>query len=70
MPVQDPARSLGEQIRAARERLTLSQKELAAMLGCSERSIQDYEAGKDVMPRPALRRRIYAWLAENAEQAA
>jgi len=67
--IQDPALSLGARLRAARDRLALSQKELAAILGCSERSLQDYEAGA-AFPRPALRRTIVAFLAEHEEAAA
>ena len=44
-------------IRAIRSRANLTQKEFAQRLVVSERSVQDWEAGKSV-PRPAQRRKI------------
>lgn len=54
---------LGTRIKEERQRRILTQAEAAAELGIHVRSIQDYEAGK-ATPRPALRRRILAWLAD------
>lgn len=37
---------LSQQIREARHKALLSQKELATILGCSTRSLQGWEAGR------------------------
>ncbi len=40
-------------VRAVRERLDLTQEELAERMGVSSRTIKNYEAGH-TMPKPAL----------------
>lgn len=52
---------LAARIKAGRSRANLTQAELAAELDCSERSVQDWEAGRS-FPRPAQRRRIQEFL--------
>lgn len=67
--LNDLAKDLGDRLRAGRTRANLSQAELAEQLGCSVRSIQDYEAGLS-FPRPWMRRRILAFLREVEEAVA
>lgn len=40
-------------IRAIRERLSLTQKELAAKLGCSQGNVSNYEGGQTLPPDTA-----------------
>lgn len=54
---QDQLRSRGEALRAARRQRNLTQSELAARCGVSERSIRELERGK-VSPRPATLRAL------------
>ncbi len=58
--------NLSTEIRAARDRLSLSQVELAQKLGVSPRTVQGWEAGR--VPQPRHRRALVEFLAE--EQAA
>lgn len=51
------AEDLGRRLQEARILANLTQRELAAQLGCSVRSLQDYEAGI-ALPRPGMRRKI------------
>lgn len=53
---------LAAALRKARDDALLTQAELAATFGVSERTLQNWEAG--VMPRPKHRRALLAWLAE------
>jgi DNA-binding transcriptional regulator YiaG len=52
---------LAVQIREARRAASLSQKELALRLGCSVRSLQDWEAGV-ALPQPRYRRALAAFI--------
>jgi transcriptional regulator with XRE-family HTH domain len=61
--------SLGKRLRDVRERMVLTQAELAALLGVPERTLQAYEAGA-LTPRPKRHRELLAWLAEAEEGAA
>lgn len=61
---QDPARILGDRLRAVRDTRSITQEELALELDVSVRSLQDYERG-EAFPRPKTRRRILTWLAEH-----
>lgn len=47
---------LSNRIREARQRANLSQREMAALLGVSERTLQGWEYG--VIPQPRHRRRL------------
>lgn len=53
--------ALGDQIRAARDAADLTQAELAAILGCSVRSLQGWEAGR-IRPQARRRRLLTAFL--------
>lgn len=53
---------LAEKIRDRRDELNLTQKEAAKRLGVSDRTIQNWEAGK-AFPRPKHRRAIDDFLA-------
>jgi len=57
-----------DEIRAARERLDLTQVELAERLGVSPRSVQGWEAGR--MPQAKHRRALADFLSEAEEKAA
>jgi DNA-binding transcriptional regulator YiaG len=59
--------SLADEIRRARDAASLSQVELAARLGVSPRTVQNWEAGR--IPQPKHRRAIAAFL-EQFETAA
>lgn len=59
---------LAEQLRAARQAAVLSQIELAARLGVSERTLQSWEAG--TVPQPRHRRAVLAFIAEQEATAA
>jgi transcriptional regulator with XRE-family HTH domain len=49
-----PAWTLTDRLRKAREHRHLQQAQLAAITGISERSIQNYEAGRTAPRRPQL----------------
>lgn len=53
--------SWGETVKSERDRRHLSQREAAAELGVSERTLQGWEID-DVTPWPRHRRAILAWL--------
>jgi transcriptional regulator with XRE-family HTH domain len=53
----------GERIRLAREAASITQVELAAQLGVSPRTVQNWETS-DRMPQPKHRRAIAAFLEE------
>lgn len=54
---------LAEKIRDRRLAIPLTQKEAAVILGVSERTLQNWEAG-DAFPRPKHRRTIDAFLTD------
>jgi DNA-binding transcriptional regulator YiaG len=58
----NPTAPLAEQIRVARERADLTQVELAAVLGVSPRTVQNWERNGDSVPRPKHRRAIANFL--------
>ena len=59
-------RDLGKRIRAQRIRLHLSQREAAAQLGVSPRTLQNWEAG-ETFPWPRHRRAVARFLDEHTE---
>lgn len=67
--LENPSALLASRLRAARDALSLSQVEAAERIGCSVRSLQDYEAGV-AWPRPAMRRRLLAFITDLEKQAA
>lgn len=69
MDVRTVEASFGEWLREQRDRVPLTQEELADKLGISVRALQTYEAGSH-LPRPARRRAIVAYFTPNGEQAA
>lgn len=64
-----PKVKLGERIVRVRERLSMTQEELAADLGVSLRSLQAYEAGT-ATPRPPRRRQLLAWIEAHEQEVA
>jgi ribosome-binding protein aMBF1 (putative translation factor) len=61
--------ALAGRIREERDRANLTQKELARRLRVSERSVQDWEAGR-TFPSARMRRRIDRFFERQAERAA
>lgn len=59
----DISADLGKRLKKTRDAVSLSQKELAAHLGVSERTLQGWEAGT-AFPQPRHRRAVLAFLAE------
>ena len=60
----------GEELRTERDRRHLTQRELAAELGVSYRTVQQWEANGVVAPQPRHRRALIAWLNAEEETAA
>lgn len=58
----------GERLREARDAANLTQAELAERFGCSERALQNWEAG--AKPRPRYRRLIAEFIVSVEEAAA
>jgi DNA-binding transcriptional regulator YiaG len=56
--------SLADELKEARDRVALSQVELALKLGVSARTIQGWEAGR--IPQPKHRRAVLEFLKEAA----
>lgn len=56
--------SLAFEIRTARDRASLSQAELAQMIGVSARTVQNWEAGS--IPQPKHRRAVLEFIKEAA----
>ena len=63
------AGQLGRRLQVIRLQLNLTQRELAAELGLSKRSLQEYEAGRH-LPQAKRRRQIYAFLSANEKEVA
>lgn len=66
---EDIKLGLNARLKAARETACLTQQELAALLGFSARSVQNWEAAA-TFPRPSQRRALLAFIAEQEEMAA
>jgi DNA-binding transcriptional regulator YiaG len=60
MVLRVKGQSVAEALRVGRDTANLSQKEMAALLGVSSRTVQYWEAGK--VPQPRHRRAIVAFL--------
>jgi len=56
--------SLADEIRNARDKVSLSQVELALKIGVSPRTVQGWEAGR--IPQPKHRRAVLEFLKEAA----
>ena len=62
------SQALAQRIVTARHRAGITQLELAAELGVTERTVQAWESGK-VVPRPKHRRLILAFVERYGEAA-
>lgn len=62
-PYSTPPSLLGALIKEARDRRDLTQAELAAELGVSVRTLQNWEGGKT--PRAEQRRHLRRWLSDS-----